>query len=50
LRRVLAEGERQVLTVPLHRTLAPGTLHAIFRQALRFVPERELRSRFYEAG
>ena len=45
--RVLPSGERQVLTVPLHSQLAPGTLRAIFRQAVRFIPESELRSKFF---
>ena len=45
--RVLPSGERQVLTVPLHSQLAPGTLWAIFRQAARLVPESELRSKFF---
>ena len=40
-------GARQILTVPLHHDLAPGTLRAIFRQACRFVPEQALRSRFF---
>jgi predicted RNA binding protein YcfA (HicA-like mRNA interferase family) len=47
LRRVLANGDRQTLTVPLHKTLAPGTLHAIFRQSLRFIPESDLRPWFF---
>lgn len=47
LRRVLADGSRQTLTVPLHRALAPATLHAIFRQAARFVAEEELRRWFF---
>jgi predicted RNA binding protein YcfA (HicA-like mRNA interferase family) len=50
LRRVLADGTRQTLTVPLHRTLAPGTLHAVFRQASRYVAEADLRRWFFEAG
>jgi hypothetical protein len=29
------------------RTLAPGTLHAIYRQATRYVPERDLRPRLF---
>jgi predicted RNA binding protein YcfA (HicA-like mRNA interferase family) len=37
----------QVLTVPLHRDLAPGTIQAIFRQALRFIREEELRPHFF---
>ncbi len=45
--RELDGGVRQILTVPLHRELAPGTLRAIFRQATRFVPEGELRPSFF---
>ena len=41
------DGSRQVLTVPVHKELAPGTLRAIFRQACRFVPEEVLRPYFY---
>lgn len=47
LRRVLPDGTRQILTVPLHRTLADGTLRAIFLQACRFVPEADLRRWFF---
>lgn len=36
--REVAES-RQVLTVPLHSALDPGTLRAIFRQASRFISE-----------
>lgn len=45
--RVLASGERQILTVPVHKQLAPGTLRAIFRQALRYIPEGDLRPWFF---
>ena len=45
--RVVSTGQVQILTVPLHRELAPGTLRAIYRQACRFVPESELRPYFY---
>jgi predicted RNA binding protein YcfA (HicA-like mRNA interferase family) len=47
LRRDLANGTRQILTLPLHRELAPGTLRAIFRQATRFIPMNELRPYFF---
>ena len=47
LRRILPSGERQTLTVPIHKELAPGTLHAIFRQALRYIPEGDLRPWFF---
>lgn len=40
-------GSRQVLTVPLHTELDPGTLRAIFRQASRFIAEQDLRPHFY---
>lgn len=50
LRRVLASGERQTLTVPTHKSLAPGTLHAIFRQACRYIPEAELLGWFFTEG
>lgn len=42
LLRVLPSGQRQTLTIPLHKQLAPGTLRAIFRQALRYIPEADL--------
>ena len=44
--RALAEG-RQILTVPLHAELDPGTLRAIVRQASRFIPEPDLHPHFY---
>jgi predicted RNA binding protein YcfA (HicA-like mRNA interferase family) len=47
LRRVLPSGERQTLTIPLHSSLAQGTLLAIYRQACRFILESELRRFFY---
>jgi predicted RNA binding protein YcfA (HicA-like mRNA interferase family) len=45
--RVLPSGQRQILTVPLHKQLAPGTLRAIFRQALRYIPEGDLLPWFF---
>jgi len=47
LRRVLSDGTKQTLTIPLHEELDMGTLRAIFRQALRYVPEEELKPHFY---
>lgn len=47
LRRVLPDGTRQTLTIPNHRELDTGTLKAIYRQALRYVTDEELRPRFY---
>jgi predicted RNA binding protein YcfA (HicA-like mRNA interferase family) len=50
LRRTMPSGQRQTLTIPLHPALATGTLHAIYRQACRFVPESELQTHFYSGG
>jgi len=47
LRRLLITGERQSLTVPLHRQLRPGMLHALFRQACRYIPEADLKAWFF---
>ena len=47
LRRVLADGSTQTLTVPNHKEIDRGTLQAIFRQAGRFIPEPELRRVFF---
>jgi predicted RNA binding protein YcfA (HicA-like mRNA interferase family) len=47
LRRQLPLGTRQSLTVPMHREIDRGTLLAIYRQALRFIPEDELRDSFF---
>lgn len=47
LRRILPSGERQTLTVPTHKNIAPGTLHAIFRQACRYIPEADLKTWFF---
>lgn len=47
LRKVLSDGTKQTLTIPLHEELDRGTLRAIFRQALRYIPEEDLKSHFY---
>ena len=47
LRRITDSGRRQNLTVPNHREIALGTLHSIFNQVARLVPEQDLRPYFY---
>jgi predicted RNA binding protein YcfA (HicA-like mRNA interferase family) len=47
LKREMEGAPSQILTVPLHRELAPGTVQAIYRQALRFLPEADLRPFFF---
>jgi predicted RNA binding protein YcfA (HicA-like mRNA interferase family) len=42
LRRSTAKGVRQTLTIVLHKDVDRGTLRAIFRQALGYIPESEL--------
>jgi predicted RNA binding protein YcfA (HicA-like mRNA interferase family) len=46
LRRIEA-GSSQTLTIPNHKELDRGTLGAIYRQASRYIPDGELRPRFY---
>jgi hypothetical protein len=45
--RVPEGGRTQSLTVPNHDEIDRGTLHAIFRQACRYIPESELRAEFF---
>lgn len=47
VRRILDNGLAQTLTVPNHKEIDRGTLHAIYRQACRFIAESELRARFF---
>ncbi len=47
LKRVKPGGSVEILTVSLHKEIAAGTLRAIYRQALRYVPEEELRPFFF---
>ena len=43
----VASFEKQILTIPNHKTLAKGTIKAIFNQLSRFVPQEELAKYFY---
>jgi len=47
LRRILISGTKQTLTIPNHHELDRGTILAIYRQALRYIPAQELISHFY---
>ncbi len=47
LHRILKDGVRQTLTIPLHTELDKGTIRAIYRQATRYIPEQELAPHFY---
>jgi predicted RNA binding protein YcfA (HicA-like mRNA interferase family) len=41
------ENNRQTLTIPNHKEINKDTLKAIYNQALRYIPEIDLRSYFY---
>jgi predicted RNA binding protein YcfA (HicA-like mRNA interferase family) len=47
LRRILPDGHHETLTIPLHNDLDRGTLRAIYRQAQRFIPQKDLMPHFY---
>ncbi len=47
LRRILPDGSKQTLTIPVHSELDKGTLKAIYKQAMRYIPESELQPHFY---
>ena len=47
LKRYVAKDSMQTLTIPLHVELDKGTLKAIYRQALRYIPQNELMGYFY---
>ena len=47
LRRYSEAGEEQNVMVPRHRQIDTGTLRAIYRQAIKHIPERQLRRDFY---
>ena len=40
-------GQREILVVAMHRKMSVGTIHAIYRQACRFIPEGDLRKDFF---
>ncbi|HEY4524596.1 MAG TPA: type II toxin-antitoxin system HicA family toxin [Candidatus Paceibacterota bacterium] len=46
LKRIV-DGNEQILTIPVHKEIDVGTARAVFNQASRFVPEKELRRYFY---
>lgn len=46
-KRLMADGTKQILTVPNHQEIDRGTLKAIFNQATRYISENELRKYFY---
>ncbi len=47
LSRMASHGPKQTLTIPNHVELDRGTLRAIYRQGLRYIPEEELFAFFH---
>ena len=45
--RIGLSGRREILIVPMHRRLAAGTVHVIYRQASRFILDEALRHGFF---
>ena len=45
--RVAPTGARQVVTAPMHRELALGTVRAVYRRVARFVPEAVVKAAFF---
>jgi len=41
------DGEKQTLTIPLHKELDRGMTKGIYNQALKYLPEEKLRELFY---
>ena len=48
LKRIGPMGDKQILTVPFHEELDIGTVHAVMKQACRFISEDQLRPFFYQ--
>jgi predicted RNA binding protein YcfA (HicA-like mRNA interferase family) len=47
LKRILPDGTKEILTILRHKDLDKGTFRAMLRQALRYIPEEQLRPLFY---
>ncbi len=47
LSRIKSDKTKQTLTIPNHPELDKGTLKAIYRQSLKYIPEDNLKSHFY---
>ena len=47
LARVNSSGRTEVLVVPMKRQPGAGTVHAIYRQSCRFIPQEDVRPVFF---
>ncbi|MDP2788647.1 MAG: type II toxin-antitoxin system HicA family toxin [bacterium] len=46
MRRIVL-GRNQTLMIPMHSSVAKGTLHDIYNQTLEYLPESEVRNFFF---
>ena len=46
MKRIINE-HKQTLIIPLHKQVAKGTLHDIFRQIYEYIPEDKVQTFFY---
>lgn len=47
LDRTFPDGSQETLMVPGHANIKKGTLKSIYRQAMQYIPEEDLRKYFY---
>ncbi len=47
LRRILVDGSRQTLVVPLHKKLDLGTVYGLYRQGTHYIAEADLKELFF---
>ena len=47
LKRITDQGIKQTSIIPNHNEIDTGTLKAIYRQALKYIPEEKLFQHFY---
>ncbi len=47
LRRTSVDGSRQTLVVPLHKQLDVGTIFGLYRQAVQYIAEADLKELFF---
>ena len=40
-------GQKEILVIAMHRKMSVGTIHAVYRQACRFIPKEDLRKDFF---
>ena len=40
-------GQKEILVVSIHRKMSAGNIHAIYRQACRYIPEDDLSEDFF---